>query len=60
MLLQMHNATTENPGNRVLARPRAFAPKHLGLSVTATPATRACIGDGTVDGLYLYRRPRNE
>jgi hypothetical protein len=59
-MLPLHNATTETPGFRVLARSRAFAPKHLGLPVTANPATRALIGDGTVDGLTLYRRPRNE
>jgi hypothetical protein len=59
MMLQMHNATTETQVSRVLARPRVSALKHLGLPVTANPATCVFIGTGTVDA-YPYRRPRNE
>lgn len=60
MTLQMHNATTETQGAWVLARVRTFTVKHLGSTVQANPATRAFIGDGTVDGLDPYRRPRIE
>lgn len=60
MMSVMHNATIDTRDSRVLARLRAATAQRLGTSVPAVPATRVFIGDGTVDALDPYRRPRIE